>query len=104
MISKYKVIQSTSYSFLLIIFIQTSSKIVTFLISFQDAASGKIYKTIMEKIIEKGDDFVKTEHDRIKKLLSEKISDEKKKNMAIRINILQTFQLHKKTKGDKQEL
>lgn len=52
----------------------------------------------MEKILEKGDDFVQSEIDRVKKLLSGKVSDEKKKEMSTRLNILQTFKLHD-TKG-----
>ncbi|KAG6449740.1 hypothetical protein O3G_MSEX006225 [Manduca sexta] len=71
----------------------------------KDASSGKIYKTIMEKIIEKGDEFVKTEYERVKKLLNGKVSDEKKKLLLIRINILQSFQLFdKQVKPTKQEL
>ncbi|XP_063628454.1 endoplasmic reticulum resident protein 29 [Cydia splendana] len=69
----------------------------------KQANSAKIYKTILEKIIEKGDGFVKTEHERITKLLNGKLSEEKKKEMGQRINILQTFQLHE-TKVDKEEL
>lgn len=59
----------------------------------QEAASGKIYKTIMEKILEKGDSFVKSETERVKKLQSGKVSDEKKKELGRRLNILQAFQL-----------
>lgn len=72
----------------------------------KDAVSGKIYKTIMEKIIEKGDDFVNTEYERVKKILSGKVSEEKKKEIGIRINILQTFQLYDKqqTKVEKEDL
>ncbi|CAK1541745.1 unnamed protein product [Leptosia nina] len=60
----------------------------------QNENTGKIYKIIMEKISEKGDDFVKTENERVKKLISGKLSDEKKRDMALRLNILQSFQLH----------
>ncbi|XP_028169006.1 protein windbeutel [Ostrinia nubilalis] len=63
-------------------------------LSTKEAPSGKIYKTIMEKILEKGDDFIKTETERVKKLQSGKVSDEKKKELGIRLNILQTFQLY----------
>lgn len=48
----------------------------------------------MEKILSKGDEFVKTENDRVKKVMSGKLSDEKKRDMAQRMNILQSFQLH----------
>lgn len=47
----------------------------------------------MDKIIEKGDEFTKTEIERVKKLLSGKVSDEKKKELNIRLNILQAFQI-----------
>lgn len=47
----------------------------------------------MEKILEKGDGFVNLETERVKKLRSGKVSDEKKKELGIRLNILQTFQL-----------
>lgn len=72
---------------------------------FQDSPSGKIYKTIMEKILEKGDEFIQSELDRVRKLLSGKISDEKKKQIGNRINILTTFQLpEKKEKVAKEDL
>ncbi|XP_075983755.1 endoplasmic reticulum protein 29-like protein wbl [Anticarsia gemmatalis] len=71
----------------------------------KDTNSGKIYKMIMQKILEKGDEFVKTEHERVKKVLSSKVSDEKKKELIIRINILQTFLLYdKKSKVENEEL
>ncbi|CAG9791568.1 unnamed protein product [Diatraea saccharalis] len=70
----------------------------------KDALSGKIYKTIMEKILEKGDDFIKSENDRVKKLLSGKVSEEKKKELGIRLNILQSFQLFDKNGKQKEEL
>lgn len=52
----------------------------------------------MEKIIEKGDDFVQKEQERVKKIMSSKVSEEKKNELGIRINILQTFQLYDKQK------
>ncbi|KAJ8712758.1 hypothetical protein PYW08_008062 [Mythimna loreyi] len=71
----------------------------------KESPSGKIYKTIMEKVLEKGDDFVQSEVDRVKKLLSGKVSDEKKKQLGTRINILQTFQLlDKQAKASKEDL
>ncbi|XP_013193360.1 protein windbeutel-like [Amyelois transitella] len=62
-------------------------------LSDKEAASGKVYKTIMSKILEKGDDFIKSESERVKKILSGKVSEEKKKELGIRTNILQAFQL-----------
>ncbi|CAH2986185.1 unnamed protein product [Chilo suppressalis] len=71
----------------------------------KDTVSGKIYKTIMEKVLEKGDDFVKSENDRVKKLLSGKISEEKKKELGMRLNILQSFQIFDKNgKQNKEDL
>lgn len=70
----------------------------------QDIASGKIYKTVMQRIIDKGDEFVGTENKRVKKLLNGKVSNDKKKELENRLNILQTFQLTKKPKGDNEDL
>lgn len=47
----------------------------------------------MEKILEKGDDFVKSETERVTKLRNSKVSADKKKELGVRLNILQTFQL-----------
>lgn len=59
----------------------------------------------MEKILDKGNEFIKTESARVKKLLSGKVSEEKKKELGIRTNILQTFQLAAMpTKEKKEEL
>ncbi|XP_023946027.1 endoplasmic reticulum resident protein 29 [Bicyclus anynana] len=66
----------------------------------QDAATGKIYKTIMQKVLEKGDEFIGTEINRINKLLTGKISNEKKKELASRINILQSFSFSSSNKKD----
>lgn len=57
----------------------------------------------MEKILEKGDEFINTEYERVKKILNGKVSEEKKKEIGIRINILQTFQLYDK-QPTKEEL
>lgn len=58
----------------------------------------------MQKIIDKGDEFVTTEDKRLKKLLLGKLSNEKKKELEIRLNIMQTFQLFNKQKGGKEDL
>ncbi|KAM3963963.1 endoplasmic reticulum protein 29-like protein wbl [Aphomia sociella] len=73
-------------------------------LSNKDTTSGKIYKTIMQKILEKGDDFVNTEFERVQKIINSKVSEEKKKELGIRTNILQTFQLATKSKEKKEEL
>ncbi|KAJ8711103.1 hypothetical protein PYW07_008345 [Mythimna separata] len=62
----------------------------------KESSSGTIYKTIMENILQKGDDFIQSEVDRVKKLLSGKVSDQKKRELGTRINILQTFQSFRK--------
>ncbi|KAJ8712757.1 hypothetical protein PYW08_008061 [Mythimna loreyi] len=69
----------------------------------KESTTGKIYETIMKKVLEKGDDFIQSELDRMKKLLSGKISDEKKKQLGIRINILQTFQSFHEPGGNVKE-
>lgn len=53
----------------------------------------------MEKSLEKGDEFTKLENERVKKLLNGKLSEEKKKELGIRLNILQSFQLVDKQKS-----
>ncbi|XP_013145950.1 PREDICTED: endoplasmic reticulum resident protein 29 [Papilio polytes] len=65
----------------------------------KDSVAGKIYKLIMEKSLEKGDEFTKLENERVKKLLNGKLSEEKKKELGIRLNILQSFQLVDKQKS-----
>ncbi|XP_032527036.1 protein windbeutel [Danaus plexippus] len=71
-------------------------------LSKEVAGNGKIYKTIMEKILEKGDDFIQTEITRVNKLLAGKISNEKKNELSQRINILKSFLLP--LKNYKEEL
>ncbi|KOB59631.1 Windbeutel [Operophtera brumata] len=61
-------------------------------------------KVADKKVIEKGDEFITTEDKRVKKLLNGKVSNEKKKELEIRLNILQTFQLLNKEKRGKEEL
>ena len=45
----------------------------------------------MRKVADTGDTFVKTETDRVKKLLAGKISAEKKENLEEKLNILKSF-------------
>ncbi|KAI5632350.1 protein windbeutel [Phthorimaea operculella] len=68
------------------------------------ATSGKVYKTIMEKVLDKGDSFIKTETDRVKKILSGKISEEKKKEINTRLNILQNFETALNKNKNKEDL
>lgn len=48
----------------------------------------------MDKILEKGDQFAATEYTRVGKILSGKVSEEKKKELSVKVNILQSFKLH----------
>ncbi|KAL4703510.1 hypothetical protein ACJJTC_018094 [Scirpophaga incertulas] len=59
---------------------------------YKNSTSGKIYKSIMVKVVEKGDDFLTLEHDRLTNILRDQVSKEQKKALGIRMNILQTFQ------------
>lgn len=68
----------------------------------KDLSSGKIYKAVMQKIIEKGNEFVATENKRVKKLINGKVTNDKKKELENRLNILQTFQLHNKQKNNEE--
>lgn len=54
----------------------------------------------MQKVLEKGDEFIPAEINRINKLLSGKVSAEKKKELASRINILQSFTFSSNNKKD----
>lgn len=54
--------------------------------------AAKIYVKTMEKILEKGDVFVQTEETRVRGLLYRgKLSNQKKRTMEERRNILQSF-------------
>jgi len=51
----------------------------------------QIYVKLMEKIIEKGDEFVKNEIQRVENIRKTKISVDKKEGLQKRLNILQAF-------------
>ncbi|XP_008213379.1 endoplasmic reticulum resident protein 29 [Nasonia vitripennis] len=53
--------------------------------------AAKVYVKTMERIMERGDVFVQTEHTRIEGLLKGKLSSDKKRTMEERRNILQSF-------------
>lgn len=53
--------------------------------------AAKVYVKTMEKILEKGDVFVQTEQSRIEGLLKGKLSNEKKRSMEEKRNILHSF-------------
>lgn len=59
----------------------------------QKRKSADIYIKVMNKIVEKGDEFVDKEWERVKKLQNGKITKEKKTDMQSRMNILQSFKL-----------
>lgn len=58
-----------------------------------DKKISKVYLTIMKRIIEKGSNFVNEEQRRIENLRSSKISDNKKKELTHKLNILESFKL-----------
>ncbi|XP_034952692.1 protein windbeutel [Chelonus insularis] len=60
-------------------------------LSDQHQTAAKIYIKLMEKVIDKGDNFVQTEQNRIDGILKGKLSDEKKRTIEERKNILQSF-------------
>ncbi|XP_052248541.1 endoplasmic reticulum resident protein 29-like [Dreissena polymorpha] len=66
--------------------------------------SAEMYVKTMQKVIEKGDDFVDSEIDRLEKLRSGKLSDKKKEQLSDRLNILSTFSVAKLQAKKKVEL
>ncbi len=59
-----------------------------------EKTSANSYVKTMEKIVEKGDDFVKSELDRVEKLSEGKVSAKKKGQLKDRASILTSFQMH----------
>lgn len=57
----------------------------------QEQKSAEIYVKTMRKIIEKGDQFINMERERINKILKGDISKEKRQDFTIRLNILDSF-------------
>ncbi|XP_013403746.1 endoplasmic reticulum resident protein 29 [Lingula anatina] len=55
--------------------------------------SAAIYIKTMQKIVEKGEDFVQSEMKRVEKLAEGKISDNKKQQLKDRLQILTSFQI-----------
>lgn len=45
----------------------------------------------MQKVIDKGEGFIASENERVKKLLDSKLSPEKKKELNSKLNILLSF-------------
>ena len=61
-----------------------------------DKESADVYIKTMNKILDKGDGFVKTEIERVEKLRDGKVSDNKKEQLGRRLNILTSFELRAK--------
>ncbi len=58
---------------------------------FQEQKSAELYVKTMRKIIEKGDEFITAERDRINKILKGDVSKDKKQDFITRLNILDSF-------------
>jgi hypothetical protein len=66
----------------------------------KEKASANMYIKTMQKVVEKGADFVGTEIERLEKLRSGKLSDKKKEQIGDRLNILATFSVSKDIKDE----
>lgn len=60
---------------------------------FQEQKSAEIYVKTMRKVIEKGDQFITAEKERINKILKGDVSKDKKHDFNLRLNILDSFAL-----------
>jgi len=67
--------------------------------SDEDKKSADIYVKLMSKVIERGLKFIDSENERVKNLLAGKITDAKRKELQMRVNILQSF-LQMSNSGD----
>lgn len=68
-------------------------------LSEEKAKKADLYIKIMHKVVSEGEGFINKETDRVKKLLNDKVSETKKKQLEQRINILKSF-LQQKTKDE----
>ncbi|XP_055690654.1 protein windbeutel [Lutzomyia longipalpis] len=66
--------------------------------------SGRMYIAIMQRVLEKGEDFIASERERVKGLQGKKLSPSKKLLLEHRLNILAAFKHTKSTTSDKSEL
>lgn len=57
----------------------------------QEKSLVKFYTVLMKGIIEKGDDFVSKQKERMTKLLNDKLSEKKIDELTKKINILSSF-------------
>ncbi|XP_024939869.1 endoplasmic reticulum resident protein 29 [Cephus cinctus] len=67
------------------------AKIFEDTLSEEQRTAAKVYVKLMERIMERGDVFVQTEQTRLEGLLKGKLSNDKKRVMEERRNILQSF-------------
>lgn len=66
----------------------------------QEKSSAKIYITFMQKIMANGYKFVEEETKRLLRLKAGKVSDAKKAELKIKLNILESYRVHKLTKEE----
>lgn len=59
---------------------------------FQKRQLLKFYTALMKGVIEKGDDFISTQNERLAKLLKDKISKKKQEEINKKLNIASSFQ------------
>lgn len=57
----------------------------------QEQKLAEVYVKVMRKILEKGDEFVVTERERVNKILKGHLSNEKKNELLNRWNIVDSF-------------
>ena len=74
------------------------------LVKEEDKKSADIYIKLMEKVIERGSMFIKSEQERVKNLISGKITEVKKNDMQTRLNILESFMDQNMPEIKKEEL
>ena len=70
----------------------------------QDKKSADIYIKLMQKVIERGSKFLESENVRVKNIMGGKLSQAKKDEMQVRLNILQSFIPAQKLESAKSEL
>lgn len=62
-------------------------------LSDEETKQAEVYIQVMSKVMEKGVDFVRDERQRIDKLLKEKFSEKKRKELTQKRNVLESFNL-----------
>jgi endoplasmic reticulum resident protein 29 (fragment) len=61
------------------------------LVKEEEKKSADVYIKLMEKVIERGTLFIKSEQERVKNLIAGKLNESKKTDMQARLNILESF-------------